>query len=81
MKKEDLKYHPVIGQDTENEHQYCIDDFIEDLQKISEDKRKLPLGCFTPNGCFWKPKCYMVFENDNIFDVNGPIAISISYEK
>lgn len=86
MKKEDLKYHPMVHEGyTEDgkdiEHPYCIDDFIKDLQRISSDKRKLPLGCFTPNGFFWKPKAYMVFEENNPFDENGPIAMSISYEK
>ena len=86
MKKEDLKYHPMVceGYDEEGnkiEHSYCIDDFIKDLQRISEDKRKLPLGCFTPNGFFWKPKAYMVYEDGHFLYENGPIAMSISYEK
>ena len=86
MKKEELKYHPMVqeGYDEEGnviEHPYCIDDFIKDLQKISPDKRKLPLGCFTPNGFFWRPKAYMVFDEDHPFDENGPIAMAINYEK
>lgn len=86
MKKEELKYHPMVheGYDAEGneiEHPYCIDDFIKDLQKISPDKRKLPLGCFTPNGFFWRPKAYMVFDEDHPFDENGPIAMAINYEK
>lgn len=86
MNIDELKYYPRVytGYDEEGNsisHPYCIDDFIKDLQKISEDKRKLPLGCFTPNGLFWKPKTFMVFENDNMFDKNGPIAMTISYEK
>ena len=40
-----------------------IDDFIKELQSISEDKRKLPLVIYSPNGSEVEPKIKMKFEN------------------
>jgi hypothetical protein len=40
-----------------------IDKFIEKLQAISEDKRKLPLIIQCPNGLEVEPKIKMKFEN------------------
>ena len=85
MNANDLKYHPQVteGYDEKGNsiyHPYCINDFIKELEAISEDKRKLPFGVFSPNGMFWKPKILMIFENYNIFDKKGPIAMTINYK-
>ncbi len=40
-----------------------IDTFIEELQKISSDKRKLPLIIQCPNGLEVEPQIKMKFEN------------------
>ena len=40
-----------------------IDDFIKELQSISEDKRKLPLVITCPNGLEVYPSIKMKFEN------------------
>lgn len=40
-----------------------IDKFIVELQRISEDKRKLPLIIQCPNGIEVEPKIKMKFEN------------------
>jgi len=40
-----------------------INKFIEELQKISEDKRELPLIIEYPNGLEVEPKIKMKFEN------------------
>ena len=42
-----------------------INDFIKDLQRISEDKRKLPLVIYCPNGLDVYPSIKMKFK-DNI---------------
>lgn len=39
-----------------------IDDFIKELQAISEDKRKLPLVITCPNGLQVYPKIKMQFD-------------------
>ena len=40
-----------------------IDDFIKELQSISEDKRKLPLVVQCPNGELTYPTIKMVWDN------------------
>ena len=40
-----------------------IDDFIKELQRISEDKRKLPLVIQCPNGELTSPSIKMVWDN------------------
>ena len=42
-----------------------INDFIKDLQRISEDKRKLPLVIYCPNGLDVYPSIKMKFK-DNV---------------
>ena len=39
-----------------------IDKFIKELQNISEDKRKLPLVMFAPNGLQFEPSIKMLFD-------------------
>lgn len=81
MNKNDLQYCERVCDEAiiteENSHYYCIDDFIKELQAISADKRKLPLGVFSPNGMFCKPKIKMIFDDDMIF--NDLIAMNINY--
>ena len=40
-----------------------VDDFIRELQSISEDKRKLPILIVCPNGLEVSPRLRMKFEN------------------
>jgi len=40
-----------------------VDEFIIDLQSISENKRKLPIIIICPNGIETSPKIKMKFEN------------------
>ena len=40
-----------------------IDDFIKELQRISEDKRKLPLVVLCPNGELTSPSIKMIWDN------------------
>jgi hypothetical protein len=40
-----------------------INDFIQELQQVSEDKRKLPLIIQCPNGLEVEPTIKMKFEN------------------
>lgn len=40
-----------------------IDDFIKELQSISEDKRKLPLVVQCPNGELTSPSIKMLWDN------------------
>lgn len=40
-----------------------IDDFIKELQRISEDKRKLPLVIRCPNGLLVSPQISMHWED------------------
>ncbi len=42
-----------------------IDDFIKELQRISPDKRQLPLVVYCPNGEQVSPSIKMIFK-DNI---------------
>lgn len=40
-----------------------IDDFIKELQRISEEKRNLPLVIQCPNGELTTPRIKMVWDN------------------
>jgi len=40
-----------------------IDDFIKELQKVSENKRKLPLVIQCPNGELTSPAIKMMWDN------------------
>jgi hypothetical protein len=41
---------------------HTIDSFIKELQSISEDKRKLPLVVYAPNGVKFSPSIKMGFD-------------------
>ena len=44
--------------------EHTINTFIEELKKISEDKRDLPLVIYSPNGTECSPSIKMQFENN-----------------
>ena len=54
-----------------------INDFIKELQSISEDKRELPLVILCPNGEETDPKIKMFLEN-GIF--TKPTKINITWQ-
>jgi hypothetical protein len=55
-----------------------INDFIKELQSISEDKRELPLVIKTPNGMLVEPSVKMIWKDDNF--LNGELEkMIISY--
>jgi len=48
-----------------------IDDFIKELQRISEDKRKLPLVIQCPNGELTSPSIKMMWDEPlDMFEKN-----------
>jgi hypothetical protein len=56
-----------------------IDDFIKELQHISEDKRKLPLVVQCPNGALTSPSIKMMWDNPMQILEHGPDKMIISY--
>ena len=44
-----------------------INDLIEELQRISKDKKELPLRIQCPNGLLVYPSIKMVFKDDVMF--------------
>lgn len=56
-----------------------IDDFIKELQRISEDKRKLPLVIQCPNGELTSPSIKMMWNEPlEMFD-KGPDKMIITW--
>lgn len=53
--------NPVLT--TKLNNMKTINDFIQELQQVSEDKRKLPLIINCPNGLEVEPTIKMKFEN------------------
>ena len=56
-----------------------IDDFIKELQMISEDKRKLPLVIQCPNGELTSPSTKMVWDNPMEMMEKSPDKMIISW--
>lgn len=56
-----------------------IDDFIKELQRISEEKRKLPLVIQCPNGELTSPSIKMVWDNESQVLVHGPDKMIITW--
>ena len=56
-----------------------IDDFIKELQMISENKRKLPLVIQCPNGELTSPSIKMVWDNESQVLVHGPDKMIITW--
>ena len=50
-----------------------IDDFIKELQRISEDKRKLPLVIDCPNGLEVEPSIKMRFKDGIMFTKDSKV--------
>ena len=50
-----------------------IDDFIKDLQRISEEKRKLPLVIECPNGLLVSPSIKMIFKDGLMFHKDSKV--------
>jgi len=57
-----------------------IDDFIKDLQRISEDKRKLPLVIQCPNGELTSPSIKMMWDEPMETFQHGPDKMIITYK-
>ena len=57
-----------------------IDDFIKELQRISEDKRQLPLVILAPNGELLSPSIKMMWDNQMDFFKKEPDKMIISWE-
>jgi hypothetical protein len=57
-----------------------IDDFIKELQRISEDKRKLPLVVQCPNGLLTSPSIKMMWDGDIETLQHGPDKMIISWK-
>jgi hypothetical protein len=56
-----------------------IDDFIKELQHISEDKRKLPLVIQCPNGLLTSPSIKMMWDNSMETFQHGPDKMIITW--
>jgi len=56
-----------------------INDFIIELQRISEDKRKLPLVIQCPNGLLTSPSIKMVWDNQMEIFEKSPDKMIISW--
>lgn len=50
-----------------------IDDFIKELQRISPDKRKLPLVVYCPNGLEVYPSIKMKFKEGTFLTKNAEV--------
>jgi hypothetical protein len=56
-----------------------IDDFIRELQRISEEKRKLPLLIQCPNGEWTYPTIRMMWDDDFEHFQKGPDKMVIDW--
>jgi hypothetical protein len=56
-----------------------IDDFIKELQRISEDKRKLPLVIQCPNGELTSPSIKMMWDDPLMMWEKEPDKMFISW--
>jgi hypothetical protein len=56
-----------------------IDDFIKELQRISEDKRKLPLVIQCPNGEITSPSIKMMWDEPLMALEKEPDKMIISW--
>lgn len=57
-----------------------IDDFIQELQRISEEKRKLPLVVQCPNGSLTSPSIKMMWDNQAEVFEHGPDKMIITWK-
>lgn len=56
-----------------------IDDFIKELQRISEDKRKLPLVIQCPNGELTSPSIKMMWDEPLMMFEKEPDKMIITW--
>ena len=56
-----------------------IDDFIMELQRISEEKRKLPLVIQCPNGELTSPSIKMMWDEPLMVFEKGPDKMIITW--
>jgi len=56
-----------------------IDDFIKELQRVSEDKRKLPLVIQCPNGELTSPSIKMMWDDPLMMWEKEPDKMVISW--
>ena len=56
-----------------------IDDFIKELQRISEDKRKLPLVVQCPNGELTSPSIKMMWDEPLMMFEKEPDKMIITW--
>lgn len=56
-----------------------IDDFILELQRISENKRKLPLVIQCPNGVLTSPSIKMLWDDKFVVGSKEPDKMIISW--
>jgi len=54
-----------------------IDDFIKQLQAVSEDKRKLPLRIQCENGLMVYPSIRMVFKDNIMFTKDSEVTTMV----
>ena len=59
--------------------QKTINEFIKELQQISEEKRELPLIIAAPNGQEVAPNIKMVWDNPMDFGKTNPNKMMISW--
>ena len=57
-----------------------INDFIKELQMISEDKRELPLVIKCPNGQLSSPKIKMLWDDPMEIFTKSPDKMIITWE-
>lgn len=57
-----------------------INDLIKELQRISEDKRKLPLVIYCPNGLAIYPKIKMQWNDPTEMLKKGPDKMVITWD-
>jgi hypothetical protein len=69
----------VYPQKLINNMSKTIDDFIKELQRISEDKRKLPLVIQCPNGELTSPSIKMMWDDQTKVLEKGPDKMFISW--
>jgi len=58
-----------------------MNDFIKELMKISENKRKLPLVIQSPNGELTSPSIKMVWDDEFQVFVKEPDKMIITWRK
>jgi hypothetical protein len=66
--------------DLKHKKMKTIDDFIKELQSISEDKRKLPLVIQCPNGLLTSPSVKMMWDDPMEMMGKSPDKMIITWQ-